>query len=99
MQLNRILTRALTIIALFFFFFQFIQAQLLPLDTRCLWIVRQSMYSKEKIDSAFVHAYQAGYDDVFIQVRGRGYAFYDANIVPKHPKIESGFNPLAYSIK
>ena len=99
MQLNRILTRALTIIALFFFFFQFIQAQLLPLDTRCLWIVRESMYTKEQIDSSFIHAYQAGYDDVFIQVRGRGYAFYDSNIVPKHPNIEFGFNPLAYSIK
>ena len=46
-----------------------------------------------------VYAYQSNYDIVFVQVRGRGYAFYDSNIVPKHPKIEPGFDPLEYTLR
>ena len=98
MQSNRILTRAMIISALFFFSIQFVIAQLAPLKTRCLWIVRESMYTKSTIDSALIYAYQSNYDIVFVQVRGRGYAFYDSNIVPKHPKIDSSFDPLRYSI-
>ena len=98
MQSNRILTRATIYSALFFLSIQFVVAQLAPLKTRCLWIVRESMYTKSTIDSALIYAYQSNYDIVFVQVRGRGYAFYDSNIVPKHPKIDSSFDPLRYSI-
>ena len=98
MQSNRILIRALIITALFFFSNQIILAQLSDLKTRCLWIVRQSMYTESSIDSALIYAYQSNYDIVFIQVRGRGYAFYDSNIVPKHPKIDPDFDPLEYAI-
>lgn len=99
MQKKRKLNRALLFIALFFLFFQYLQAQLSPLDKKCLWIVRESLYDKDSIESAFVHAYYAGYDIVFVQVRGRGYAFYESNIVPKNPKINVEFDPLAYAIK
>ena len=98
MQSNRILTRALIFNALFFFSNQFVLAQLSDLETRCLWIVRESMYTESSIDSALVYAYQSNYDIVFIQVRGRGYAFYDSNIVPKHPNIDPDFDPLEYAI-
>ena len=98
MQSNRILTRALIFTALFFFSHQFVLAQLSDLETRCLWIVRDSMYTEELIETALVYAYQSGYDIVFVQVRGRGYAFYDSNIVPKHPNINPGFDPLEYTI-
>jgi len=98
MQSNRILNRALIFTALFFFSDQFIIAQLSSLETRCLWIVRESMYNESTIDSALVYAYQSNYDIVFVQVRGRGYAFYDSEIVPKHPKIDPGFDPLEYTI-
>ena len=98
MQSNRILIRALIITALFFFSNQVILAQLSDLKTRCLWVVRESMYSESSIDSALVYAYQSNYDIVFIQVRGRGYAFYDSNIVPKHPNIDPDFDPLEYAI-
>ena len=87
MQKESILNRALVSIALFFLFCQFIQAQLSFLDTKCLWIVRESVYDKESIDAAFFHAYHADYDIVYIQIRGRGYALYESNIVPKNPKV------------
>ena len=99
MPLNRILTRALIFNALFFFSNQFVLAQLSDLETRCLWIVRESMYTEEMIDAALVYAYKSGYDIVFVQVRGRGYAFYDSNIVPKNPQIDPGFDPLEYALK
>ena len=44
------------------------------------------------INDAMVYAYQAGYNIVFVQVRGRGYAYYNSNIVPKHPKINPDFD-------
>ena len=83
-----IISRAHQFIALFFFLIQIVFAQLSDLDTRCLWVVRQSMYNEKSISDALVYAYQTGYDIVFLQVRGRGYAFYDSNIVPKHPNID-----------
>ncbi len=63
-----------------------------------MWVVRQSLYNEKSISDALVYAYQSGYDIVFLQVRGRGYAFYDSNIVPKHPNIDPGFDPLEYAI-
>mgnify|MGYP001175760071 FL=1 len=91
--------RALIFTALFFFSYQFGFSQLSDLDKRCLWIVRDSVYNEKMINSALVYAYQSGYDIVFIQVRGRGYAFYDSDIVPKHPKIDPAFDPLKYAIE
>ena len=92
------MNRAIIYSALFFLFLQFSFAQLSDLDTRCLWIVRDSMYNEKMINSALVYAYQSGYNIVFIQVRGRGYSFYNSDIVPKHPKVESEFDPLGYAV-
>ena len=95
---NHVKNRALIFTVLFFLLIQFSPAQLSDLETRCLWIVRESMYTEEMIDSALVYAYQSGYDIVFVQVRGRGYAFYDSEIVPKHPGIAPDFDPLEYAV-
>ena len=50
------------------------------------------------IDAALLYAYQAGYDIVFIQVRSRGYALYNSDIVPKHPQVDPDFDPLKYAL-
>ena len=92
------INRAFRIIALFFFLVKFSFAQLSDLDTRCLWIVRDSMYSEKMINSALIYAYKAGYNIVFVQVRGRGYAYYNSEIVPKHPKVTPEFDPLEYAV-
>ena len=99
MHANRILSRALIFIALFFLFNQFLFSQLANLEKRCIWIVRESMYNENTINSAMEYAYQSGYEVVFVQVRGRGYAFYDSNFVPKNPRIDPNFDPLEYTIK
>jgi len=92
------MNRAINFSALFFFLLNFSFSQLSDLDTRCLWIVRESMYTEKMINSALVYAYQSGYNIVFIQVRGRGHAFYNSEIVPKHPKIDPEFDPLDYAV-
>jgi len=56
------MNRAIIYSALFFLFLQFSFAQLSDLDTRCLWIVRDSMYNEKMINSALVYAYQSGYN-------------------------------------
>lgn len=98
-RIKRKIDRAIIYYALFFFLFEFSFSQLSDLETRCLWIVRDSMYNETMINSALVYAYQSGYNVVFIQVRGRGYAFYDSEIVPKHPKIDPDFDPLEYALE
>ena len=92
------MNRVLRFVALFFPLVQFSFAQLSDLDTRCLWIVRDSMNNETMINSALVYAYKAGYNIVFVQVRGRGYAYYNSEIVPKHPKISHDFDPLEYAV-
>ena len=56
------------------------------------------MYNEKMINDALVYAYRAGYNIVFIQVRGRGYSYYNSDIVPKHPKIDPDFDPLYYAV-
>ena len=56
------------------------------------------MISKEKIDQAMAFAYSSGYNNVFVQVRGRGDASYNSNIITKYHKIEDDFDPLAYAL-
>ena len=56
------------------------------------------MKSKSEIDSALYHAYEADYDIVFVQVRGRGDAFYNSKIVPKSHLVDQAFDPLDYAI-
>ena len=92
------INRAIIFIALFFILVQFSFSQLTDLDRRCLWIVRDSMNNETMINSALGYAYQTGYNIVFVQVRGRGYAYYNSEIVPKHPKISSDFDPLEYAV-
>lgn len=93
------LNRALSFIALFIFLTNFSFSQLSTIDTKCLWIVRDSMIDKENVDSAMVHAHQSGYDIVFVQVRGRGDAFYDSKMVSKNHLIDTDFDPLVYAIE
>ncbi|MBT5078138.1 MAG: hypothetical protein HOM61_04440, partial [Candidatus Marinimicrobia bacterium] len=62
MNISIIINRALSFIALFVFISDFAFSQLSTIDTKCLWIVRDSMKNKEEVDSALVHAYEAGYD-------------------------------------
>ncbi len=70
-----------------------------PLSIKGMWIVRDSMVSPEEIDAALSFARQSGFNHVFVQVRGRGDAYYQSLVVPRSPLIrQRGFDPLAYAV-
>lgn len=66
---------------------------------RGLWIVRDQLYSKEKIDAFLDFATQNGFYDLFVQIRGRGDAFYRSAIVVNNENIdETDWDPLEYTL-
>lgn len=74
-------------------------APLEPLRIKGLWIVRESMVSRAEVEAALVFAKDSGFNHVFVQVRGRGDAYYRSLIVPRSPFIRgSQFDPLGYAV-
>tara|TARA_Y100001970_G_scaffold235335_1_gene294271 strand:+ start:3218 stop:4384 length:1167 start_codon:yes stop_codon:yes gene_type:complete len=65
---------------------------------KCVWIKSDSMRDKEAIENALIFAYEYGFDKVFLQVRYRGDAFYNSDIVSKHNSVDENFDPLAYAL-
>jgi uncharacterized lipoprotein YddW (UPF0748 family) len=73
--------------------------QIEPLQIKGLWIVRESMVDQAEIDAALRFAWESGFNHVFVQVRGRGDAYYNSLMVPKSPLVrDATFDPLDYAI-
>lgn len=54
---------------------------------------------RKEIDAALTFARESGFNHVFVQVRGRGDAYYNSLLVPKSPLVrDSRFDPLAYAV-
>ena len=92
--------RKVAVLAAFFLFMTRMAADPLePLRIKGLWIVRESMVSREEVEAALVFARESGFNHVFVQVRGRGDAYYRSLIVPRSPYIrDSQFDPLGYAV-
>lgn len=70
-------------------------------ETRGVWVVRTALTSPESVDEVVERAHEAGLNTLFIQVRGRGDAFYNSRIVPRSPLLAgqpSSFDPLQRAI-
>ncbi len=65
-------------------------------EARALWITRYQMDSKKKIDNFVNEAKKNGVNMLFVQVLGRGVAYYDSKLMPKQ---NFGFDPLAYTVE
>lgn len=68
-----------------------------PEELRGLWIVRTALVSPEAVDRVVDEAASAGLNALFVQVRGRGDAFYRSSLAPRSPLLErqpSDFDPL-----
>ena len=65
---------------------------------KALWVIRDHMVSKELIDEVLVFAENNNFNHIFAQVRGRGDAYYNSNIVPKSHLVDVDFDPLNYLI-
>jgi uncharacterized lipoprotein YddW (UPF0748 family) len=69
-----------------------------PQEMRGLWVVRTALVSPESVDQVVDQAADAGFNALFVQVRGRGDAFYASSLVPRSLLLErqpAGLDPLA----
>src|SRR5262245_18067994 len=64
---------------------------------RGLWVVRTALMSPEAVDGVVDQAKSAGFNTLFVQVRGRGDSFYQSRLVPPSLLLEkqpASFDPL-----
>jgi uncharacterized lipoprotein YddW (UPF0748 family) len=70
-----------------------------PLETRALWVSRTSLGTPAQIDRLVADAVAARLNTLFVQVRGRGDAFFDGSPEPGGAGVARGFDPLAHAIE
>src|SRR5262245_16470065 len=66
-------------------------------EVRGLWVVRTALTSPAEVDRVVDEAERGGLTDLFVQVRGRGDAFYASKLVGRSPLLANqpaGFDPL-----
>ena len=69
-----------------------------PAELRGLWVVRTALVSPQAVDQAVDAAAAAGMNALFVQVRGRGDAFYRSTLAARSPLLERqprAFDPFA----
>ena len=69
-----------------------------PQEVRGLWVVRTGLFSPETVDQVVDRARAGGFNTLFVQVRGRGDAFYASKIVARSPLLAgqpADFDPFA----
>jgi uncharacterized lipoprotein YddW (UPF0748 family) len=67
-------------------------------ETRALWVLRTSMSSPESIAALVSTARGSGFNTLFVQVRGRGDAYFNGGIEPRAADLNrqpAAFDPLA----
>jgi uncharacterized lipoprotein YddW (UPF0748 family) len=71
-------------------------------EVRGLWVVRTGLVSPEAVDQVVDEAAAGGFNTLFVQVRGRGDAFYRSRLVVRsvllHPRVKD-FDPLGYLLE
>jgi len=67
-------------------------------SARAVWVLRSSLTTPESVRTMIQKVARAGFDTVFLQVRGRGEAYYDSDIEPRSADLTNGFDPLALAI-
>ena len=62
-----------------------------------MWVVRDQIKTSESVDKIIDFADRNGFTDLFVQVRGRGDAFYKSAIVSRSQNLrKNNFDPLKY---
>jgi uncharacterized lipoprotein YddW (UPF0748 family) len=68
-------------------------------EFRALWVLRSTLVSRPEIDRMLRKAREAGFNVLFVQVRGRGDAFYRSSLEPRAELLTNDdFDPLAYLV-
>src|SRR5580700_1148574 len=66
-------------------------------EVRGLWVVRNSIESPDQIHNLVQLAAASGFNTLFVQVRGRGDAYYNSSIEPRAQELSKqplSFDPL-----
>jgi len=63
-------------------------------SVRGVWVVRHDITTPERVRQVVDTADRAGTKTLFVQVRGRGDAYYQSALVPIAEDVEEGFDPL-----
>jgi uncharacterized lipoprotein YddW (UPF0748 family) len=69
-----------------------------PREVRGLWVVRTALVSPAQVDRVVDDATEAGFNTLFVQVRGRGDAFYESRLVSRSVLLAqqpASFDPFA----
>ena len=97
--LTKLYLRATVTVALLFSFISASPNQRGEFQSRYLWVVRNSITTKADIEDIIEFATLNRFNNLLIQVRGRGDAYYKSDLVPKSNLIKDvDFDPLAYMI-
>ncbi|HQU72801.1 MAG TPA: family 10 glycosylhydrolase [Calditrichia bacterium] len=67
-----------------------------PNSVRGVWVVRHQLQDSSSIRKIFEVARENAFSDLFIQVRGRGDAYYTSNSEPRAEELSGNWDPLAY---
>ena len=72
-----------------------------PVETRALWVTRQTLTSPEAVADMVRAAASGGFNTLLVQVRGRGDAYYRGGLEPRAADLASrpDFDPLAETIQ
>ncbi|GAB4464066.1 MAG: hypothetical protein OHK0029_33590 [Armatimonadaceae bacterium] len=71
-------------------------------EIRGMWVVRDSLTSPQKIRNVVALAKKYGFNTLFVQVRGRGDAFYNSRFEPRAEELAGqslDFDPLATTLE
>src|SRR5512139_90187 len=74
----------------------------LPDETRALWVLRTSLTSPDRITTLVRSARDHGFNTLFVQVRGRGDAYFLGGVEPRPADLQrqpASFDPLATVIE
>jgi len=71
-------------------------------EIRAMWVVRDAMTSPQRIKNAVALAKKYRFNTLFVQVRGRGDAFYNSQYEPRSEELAGtprDFDPLAVAVE
>ena len=92
--------RALKYIALFFILQNILFSEILKnVNDKYMWVKMESVADTSNIDSVLSFAQKNNIDKIFFQIRGRGDALYESQLVPKFEGLDSLFDPLNYALE
>ena len=92
--------RALKYIALFFILQNILFSEILKnVNDKYIWVKMESVADTSNIDSVLSFAQKNNIDKIFFQIRGRGDALYESQLVPKFEGLDSLFDPLNYALE